>query len=187
MPRGLRVVAGEARGVPLDAPEGSRPTTGRVREALFSSLGPMTDSSVLDLYAGSGALGIEALSRGASRALLVDADRSAVDACRRNLDATRLTGRARVTSTRVASLLGGAPPAEAPFDLVVADPPYDEPDDAVATMLESLAAPGWLDVDARVVVERARRSGFPEPPPGWERVWERTYGDTLVAVFRLTA
>ncbi|MEX2254159.1 MAG: 16S rRNA (guanine(966)-N(2))-methyltransferase RsmD [Acidimicrobiia bacterium] len=187
MSRGLRVVAGEARGVPLSAPDGSRPTTGRVREAVFSSLGDVIDMSVLDLYAGSGALAIEALSRGAARALLVDSDRAAVAVCRRNLEATRLASRARVTTVRVATLLGADPPAEAPFDLVVADPPYDEPDDAVVAMLDALAAAGWLADGARVVVERASRTGLPSLPPGWGRVWERTYGDTLVAVFRLTA
>ena len=107
--RGLRVIAGTAGGLPLVAPRGgqSRPTTDRVKESVFAALGPdrLEDVAVLDLYAGSGALAIEALSRGARRALLVDRDRLAVDACRRNLTSTRFDDRARVQGSTVDAFL----------------------------------------------------------------------------------
>jgi 16S rRNA (guanine966-N2)-methyltransferase len=183
----LRVVAGSVGGRRLVAPPAVRPTAERVREALFSALGPggVSDASVLDLYAGSGALAIEALSRGAARAVLVDADREAVEACQTNLDHTGLTGRARIARRAVEDfVVAEAPPQtvpEAPFDLVLCDPPYDSTDAEVGRVLDALAAPGWLGADALVVVERAAR---PEPawPQGWDAQWERKYGDTLVTM-----
>ena len=147
-------------------------------------LGDVTDASVLDLYAGSGALAIEALSRGAKEALLVDAARDAAEACRRNLDATRCAARARVQSARVEAVLRGAPPPEAPFDLVWCDPPYEAADDTIIEILQDLATPGWLTDSARVLVERSSRTRLPPLPAGWEAVWEREYGDTLVAILR---
>lgn len=186
MARGLHVVAGVARGVPLVAPSDIRPTTGRVREALFSSLGDLTEMSVLDLFAGSGALGIEALSRGAARAVLVDADRTAVDAIATNLAATRLGERARVQQAAAGTLVRGRLPSEAPFDLVLADPPYGAGDEAVTDMIGALAAPGWLNEGARVVIERAAREPFPPVLPPWIVGWERRYGDTLVVVLHLS-
>lgn len=187
MARGLHVVAGEAKGVPLVAPRAARPTTGRVREALFSALGDPADASVLDLYAGSGALAIEALSRGAARALLVDSDRAAAQACTANLAATRLAERARVRQAPVTTLLRGRVPEEAPFDLVLADPPYGAADDEITGVLDALAQPGWLQRTARVVVERASREPFPSPSGHWTVGWERRYGDTLVVVLRASA
>ena len=184
MARGLHVVAGEAKGVPLVASKGARPTAGRVREALFSSLGDLTDASVLDLYAGSGALGIEALSRGASGAVLVDEDRAAVDAIDANLAATRLGDRARIGKASVSTFLRRRVPSEAPFDVVFADPPYGTDQDVIIDLLEALASPGWLSEGARVVVERAARDPFSSPGSPWSVGWERTYGDTLVVVFR---
>jgi 16S rRNA (guanine966-N2)-methyltransferase len=181
------VVAGEAKGVPLAAPPDARPTTGRVREATFSALGDLTDLSVLDLYAGSGALGIEALSRGAARAVLVDSDRVAVDAITTNLAATRLAGQARVSRTTVTTALGGRVPAEAPFDLVFADPPYGAGDEATTDVLDALALPGWLALGGRVVVERAAREPMPSLRSHWTVGWERRYGDTLVVVLRASA
>lgn len=176
------MIAGSARGVPLSAPDHARPTTGRVREALFSALGNLDGASVLDLYAGSGALGIEALSRGAARGVLVDRDRAATEAIERNLATTRLDACARVVRSPVASFLRGRVPSEAPFDLVLADPPYGADDGEVSVVLDALAAPGWLTVDARVVVERASREPLPTLPAGWSAAWERRYGDTLVVV-----
>jgi 16S rRNA (guanine966-N2)-methyltransferase len=183
----LHVVAGEAKGVPLVAPRDARPTTGRVREALFSSLGDLTATSVLDLYAGSGALGIEALSRGADRAVLVDDDRAAVDAIDTNLAATRLGDAARVVKASVSTFLHGGAPAEAPFDLVLADPPYGSAAETVTDLLAALTAPGWLAPDARVVIERAARDPFPTVGMPWSVGWERKYGDTLVVVLRASA
>jgi len=182
MARGLHVVAGDAKGIRLVAPRGSRPTTGRVREALFSALGDMHDRSVLELFAGSGALAIEALSRGAAHAVLVESDRSAVDACTANLEATRSTDRATVLASTVGTVLARRPPVRAPFDLVLLDPPYDTSVDEVRGVVDALRAPGWLAPGARVVVERSVRSAPLVLPDGWAVGWERKYGDTLVVV-----
>lgn len=188
----MRVIAGEARGLTLVAPSDARPTAGRVREALFSSLGDVTGTSVLDLFAGSGALAIEALSRGAERAVLVDRDRDAFEACRGNLETTHFTERARVVLRQVAAFLGGPIPGEAPFDLVCCDPPYDQDAAELDAVLDRLTEPGWLAREARVVVERAARR--PRAQGGgdwgatwgaaWKVGWERRYGDTLVTVLR---
>jgi 16S rRNA (guanine966-N2)-methyltransferase len=157
-----------------------------VREALFSSLGDLTDSSVLDLYAGSGALGIEALSRGAASAVLVDANRAAADAIAANLATTRLGDRARAVQAAVGMFVRGRPPSEAPFDLVLADPPYGAGDEAITDTIGALAAPGWLAEGARVAIERAAREPFPLEPAPWEVGWQRRYGDTLVVVLHLS-
>jgi 16S rRNA (guanine966-N2)-methyltransferase len=183
MARGFRVVAGGAKGVPLAAPPGARPTSGRVREALFSAIGDVTGAAVLDLFAGSGSLAVEALSRGARGALLVERDRRAAATCAHNLDVTRATDRGRVVTTSVGSLLRGLPVAEAPFDLVFIDPPYGLATEEVGDVLDELRRPGWLAPGARVVVERPARRSF-AAPPGWEAAWERKHGDTLVVVLR---
>jgi 16S rRNA (guanine966-N2)-methyltransferase len=184
--RALRVIAGDVGGQTLVAPRGerTRPTAGRVKEALFAALGAdrVVGASVLDAYAGSGALAIEALSRGAARAVLVDRDVGAVDAIRRNLRSTRLVRRARVQRRNVTAFLRAPPPPEAPFDLVLLDPPYDLAPGELATVLEALAAPGWVSHDATVVVEQAAGSPLPPVPHGWEARWERAYGDTLVRI-----
>ncbi|MEX0663811.1 MAG: 16S rRNA (guanine(966)-N(2))-methyltransferase RsmD [Acidimicrobiia bacterium] len=182
----LRVVAGEAGGLRLVAPPNSRPTTDRVREALFSALGPdpVQDAVVLDLFAGSGALAIEALSRGAQRAVLVDVDRDAEAACEQNILTTRFMDRARVERTTTEQFLRH-PPVESPFNLVLCDPPYELPDAEVATVLHSLHAPEWLMGDALVVVERAAPTW--EPPEGWTTSWQRGYGDTLVTIVHVSS
>ena len=184
---GLRVIAGTAGGLHLEAPRGgrSRPTTDRVREALFAALDQnfgVGDASVLDLYAGSGALGIEALSRGAAHAVLVDKDVTAVETIRRNLAATRLRDRARVWRSSVASFLAGPPPPEAPFDLVLLDPPYAATESEIERALEALAAPGWLAPGATVALERGTGAPRSALPRTWDIAWERAYGDTLVIV-----
>jgi 16S rRNA (guanine966-N2)-methyltransferase len=181
----LRVIAGTAGGLVLVAPRGdrARPTTDRVKESLFGALGPdrLEEVAVLDLYAGSGALAIEALSRGARRAVLVDRDRLAADACRRNLASTRFHDRARVQSSTVTAFLSSGPPVEAPFGLVFVDPPYENPDREVGRVLDALAAPGWLEPGATVAVERPAGAHL-AIPVGWFTGWERGYGDTLVTV-----
>ena len=185
--RGPRVIAGEAGGLRLVTPPGTstRPTADRVKEALFSALGPdrVDGASVLDGYAGSGALAIEALSRGAATAVLVDHDAQAVDAIRRNLLHTHLGAGARVQQRDVEVFLRMPPPApEAPFDLVLLDPPYDQPSSELAAALSALAAPGWLHSGGVVVIERAASAGVPDLPDGWVVTWDRVYGDTLVLV-----
>jgi 16S rRNA (guanine966-N2)-methyltransferase len=176
----LRVIAGQAGGRRLVAPPHVRPTTERVREAVFSALGGhVVDAAVLDLYAGSGAMAIEALSRGAARAVLVDHDRAAVEACRDNLVTTRLAARARIQRLTVEDLLGRPPPPEAAFDLVLVDPPYDAAPVEIPAVLAGLARPGWLHPDARVVLETAAGPAL-EPGPGFHVRSSRRYGDTLI-------
>jgi 16S rRNA (guanine966-N2)-methyltransferase len=183
---GLRVIAGAAGGLALVAPKGgaARPTTDRVKESLFGALGPdqLVDACVLDLYAGSGALAIEALSRGADRAVLVDRDRSAVAAIRRNLATTRLRDHARVQGSTVAAFLDGKPPAERQFDLVFLDPPYAATSAELGRVLIGLDRSGWLAKGATVVVERPSGAGPAPAPEAWKATWERAYGDTLVTV-----
>ena len=173
------MIAGAAGGLALVAPKGgsARPTTDRVKESVFGALGP--DRLV---YAGSGALAIEALSRGAARAVLVDRDHAALTAIRRNLASTRLRGHARVQGSTVATFLGGKPPAERPFDLVFIDPPYAATSAELGRVLSGLDRSGWLAEGATVVVERPSGAGAVPAPAAWKATWERAYGDTLVTV-----
>jgi len=171
-----RIVAGSAGGRQLAVPKrGTRPTSDRVREALFSAVEAALDldgARVLDLYAGTGALGLEALSRGAATAVLVESDAGALAVLRKNIAAVGLPG-AVARPGKVAAVL--ATPPEEPFDLVLADPPYaldPTPD------LAALVANGWLAPGALVVVERARRSGPPTWPDGLTPDRTRRYGDT---------
>jgi 16S rRNA (guanine966-N2)-methyltransferase len=159
---------------------GTRPTTDRVREALFNVLAARRDFDglrVLDLYAGSGALGLEALSRGAESALFVESDSRAVAVIKRNVEALGLRG-ATVRRGVVASVLSGAP--DKPMDLVLADPPYEVSTAEIEGLLHSLARNGWLDPDAVVVIERPASSTEISWPAGWTAWDNRRYGDTRV-------
>ena len=175
-----RVIAGAAGGRRLAVPPGTttRPTSDRAREGLFASvlseLGDLRGKRVLDLYAGSGALGLEALSRGAESVLLVESDARAAAVIEANIAAVALPG-AAVAIDRVERLLspGGA---RGRYDLALADPPYAVTDAAVARML-TLLADGWLVEDALVVVERATRSGPLDWPPGYLAGKSRRYGE----------
>jgi 16S rRNA (guanine966-N2)-methyltransferase len=175
-----RIIAGAAGGRRLQVPAGrdTRPTSDRVREALFSRLeheGWLDGAHVLDLYAGSGALGLEAASRGAGEVVLVESARGAAATIRRNVAALGLAG-VRVSEAKVERWLDR--PAEAAFDVVLADPPYPVTDDAVDAVLGLLVAHGWLADQALVVVERASRSRGPHWPAPLEAVGERAYGET---------
>lgn len=174
----MRVVAGELRGRRLAAPKGNvtRPTADRVREALFSMLGDVSGARVLDLYAGSGALAIEALSRGASEAVLVDSARDAVDAIDKNL--RELGIEALVHRRDAMTWLAGAAEG-APFDLVFADPPYDSAVRIGPLLSERL--PPVLTPDAVIVTESDKRAPLELPFP---LLRERTYGDTRIAIHR---
>ena len=178
----MRVVAGIAKGHPLRAPKGTdtRPTSDRVKEALFSSLQPLLPGArVLDLFAGSGALGIEALSRGAEHATFVDSDRRARAAIDANLATTRLGDRATVISRTVGRTLAELAEEEAHFDLVVADPPYGLGKDDLAAVLDGIVA--VTDVGAQVRLEQsARMGGSVAWPAGLEHTGTRRYGDTII-------
>jgi 16S rRNA (guanine966-N2)-methyltransferase len=170
----VRIVAGDFKGRRLVAPRGSRtrPTADRVREALFSMLGDVSGARVLDLYAGSGALGIEALSRGAESATFVEQDRHALAALRRNLDAVSVE--ARVVPRDVARFLARP---EGTFDLVFCDPPYDSAPRVAAALSEAL--PAMLEENARVVTESDKRNPLTLP---LLLLVERSYGDTRIAI-----
>ncbi|MDA8436729.1 MAG: 16S rRNA (guanine(966)-N(2))-methyltransferase RsmD [Actinomycetales bacterium] len=182
----MRIVAGAARGRRLAPPAaGTRPTSDRVREALLSAiesrLGALGGLRVVDLYAGSGAVGLEALSRGASHVLLVERDRRALDVVRANVAAVGLP-HAVVLAGDVGNVTSHPPPATAvpPYDVAFLDPPYDVVDDVLERVLTGLADHGWLGAGSLVVVERARRgSGFAWPP-GYTPLRDRDYGDTRV-------
>ncbi len=179
------MIAGELGGLRLVTPRGAttRPTTDRVKESVFGALGSarLAGARVLDGYAGSGALAIEALSRGAAEAVLIDRDPRAVDAIRRNLMSTRLNDRASVQRRGFGGYLQASAPAN-PFDLVFLDPPYDLSGSDLARILELLSGPGWLASDAGVVIERSAAAGPPSLPSGWQVTWERVYGDTLAVL-----
>lgn len=176
-----RVIAGTAGGRRLSVPAGrdTRPTSDRAREGLFGTVqavcGPLAGASLLDLYAGSGAVGLEALSRGAARVHLVEADPRALRVIRANVAALGLPG-ARVIPGRVESVLARGP-AGGPFDVVFADPPYALPGEAVTAMLAALAGGGWLVPGALLSVERSTRSGPVEWPEGYTVDRSRRYGE----------
>jgi 16S rRNA (guanine966-N2)-methyltransferase len=184
MAQHLRVVAGSAGGRRLSAPRGDgiRPTTGRVKEAMFSALESrdrILGAKVLDLYAGTGALAIEALSRSAAHAVLVENDRDALESLRRNLSVTATASAASVENVDAGSFLAGSPPSDAPFDLVLCDPPYDVASPALDEVLAPLGRREWTAEDALVVVERPAGVAAPRVE-GMRVAWERTFGDTLV-------
>lgn len=175
----MRVVAGSARGRRLSAPAGAdvRPTSDRVRESVFNALGSLAaveDARVLDLFAGSGALAIEALSRGAASAVLVEPLGAAVGAIEDNLRAAGLTDLARIVRSDADAFLVTGP---APFDLVLLDPPYRF--DGWAALLGALEA--VVTSDTVVVVESDREV---EVPSGWSVERRKRYGSTFVAIVR---
>jgi 16S rRNA (guanine966-N2)-methyltransferase len=178
-----RVIAGTARGRRLAVPAGrlTRPTSDRAREGLFGTLvalhGLLDGATLLDLYAGSGAVGLEALSRGARRVLFVEADARAARVIRGNIAAVGLGG-AELVTDRVERLLSRGPAGPDRYNLAVADPPYAVTEDEVSGMLAALATGGWLTPGAVVAVERATRSGPVSWPPGYTPDRSRRYGDT---------
>lgn len=177
-----RIIAGTAGGRTLRTPPGdrTRPTSDRVREAVFSALtarDAIAGVDVLDLYAGSGALGLEAASRGAGSVTLVESDRRASAVASANLT---LLGFARCTvvTSPVAGFLARA--GRTAYGLVFLDPPYAVAEDDLAAVLAALATGGWLTQDAVVVLERSTRSPDPTWPAGLAPTSTRTYGETAV-------
>jgi 16S rRNA (guanine966-N2)-methyltransferase len=180
-----RIVAGVAGGRRLEVPPGraTRPTSDRAREGLFAAvtalLGSLEGTSVLDLYAGSGAVGLEALSRGAADVLMIESDPAAAQVIRRNIESLGLAG-ARLVRDRVSRALRRGPGPGGRRDLVFADPPYSAREEELSDMLTTLAGSGWLSTDALVVVERDARSGAPPWPTGYSQEQSRRYGETLL-------
>lgn len=181
----MRVTAGADRGRKLRAPRGAttRPTGAKVREAIFNILGPLPPNAALDLFAGTGALGIEALSRGASHATFVERDHRALAALHRNLREFDLAGRARVIDSNVSVALQRLCEDEsAKFSWVFVDPPYAS--DEVAQVLALLSGGQILADGAVVIVEHDRRHIPPERAGALEMVDRRFYGDTGLSFYR---
>jgi len=192
----VRVIAGSARGRPLRAPKKAptRPTSDRVKEALFSMVESLLawgrpeaeigsadlwrGLRVADVYAGSGALGIEALSRGAAGALFLEGSADAVGAIRENL---RLTGLAALGEVRGGDVGRTLPALPGPIDLAVMDPPYA--DRAALEVAEAIAGAPWLATDALLVLEHSRRLAVPDKLGTLKRQRERRYGDTIVTIY----
>ncbi|WP_327435227.1 MULTISPECIES: 16S rRNA (guanine(966)-N(2))-methyltransferase RsmD [unclassified Streptomyces] len=177
-----RVIAGAAGGRRLAVPPGTgtRPTSDRAREGLFSTWqsllgGPLHGERVLDLYAGSGAVGLEALSRGAGHTLLVEADARAAKVIRENVKSLGLPG-AEVRSGKAEQIIQAPAPAD-PYDLVFLDPPYAVSDDDLREILLTLRTQGWLAAEALVTVERSTRGGEFGWPDGFEAIRARRYGE----------
>lgn len=178
----MRIISGEARGKTISAPGGTktRPTTERVREAIFSALNPfLPGAAVLDAFGGSGALGLEAISRGAKSAVFCDMDRQALGIIRKNIAACRFEDRARVypgDTVKTISRLRG-------FDVVLLDPPYNR--GFIAAVEPILLRDGFLNADAIVMLETAARQPEIFADERWEIYRQKTYGDTAVYYFGL--
>ncbi|MFX0537758.1 16S rRNA (guanine(966)-N(2))-methyltransferase RsmD [Ornithinimicrobium sp. Y1847] len=184
-----RIIAGRVGGRTIAAPKGTatRPTTDRVREALFSRVQALLDldgARVLDLYAGSGALGLEAVSRGAERVLAVEKHRATSALAARNARELGLGDQVEVVTGTVERVLQ-EPPTQ-PFDLALLDPPYPLDDAGLGDVLHLLVAHGWLTEEALVIVERSSRSPEPSWPVGLAHLDTRAYGETAVHVAERT-
>lgn len=187
----MRIVGGEFRGRRLEAPEGNsvRPTSDRARESLFNILtqgrvarngNPLVGARVLDGFAGSGALGIEALSRGAAEAFFLEKDHKALAVLRRNLATLGLGSRGRVVPADILS----PPRASQPCDILLLDPPYRA--GLAEPALKALAAAGWIAPGALISLETAHNEDF-EPPAGITQIDERHYGNAKLIIFRQEA
>ncbi len=187
----MRIVGGELKGRRLEAPEGRnvRPTSDRARESLFNILtqgrvarngNPLADARVLDGFAGSGALGIEALSRGAAEAFFLEMDRDALAVLRRNLATLNLGSRARVVPADILS----PPRAVQPCDILFLDPPYRT--GLAEPAFKALAAAGWIAPGALISLETARNEDF-EAPAGYTQIDKRHYGNARLVIFQYEA
>lgn len=178
-----RIIAGHAKGRRLESPRGTttRPTSDRVREALFSAVeswyGPLDGLRFLDLYAGSGAVGLEAWSRGAGVVTFVEADRRTATLIQRNATMVGF-GKATVLAQSVSTVL--ASPPQAPYDVVFSDPPYPLSHEEVVADLTALVEQGWLVPDALVIVERGHRGPEMTWPEGLEGERMKKYGETVL-------
>jgi len=184
----MKVIAGNARGRSLKAPRGlrTRPTSARARESIFSRLAVRIDIEglrVLDIFAGSGSLGIESLSRGASRATFIDSSREAVASIRANLETLGLGDRARIVNAEVRRALADLGRAGESFDLIFIDAPFK--DDISAAVLSLIATHGLAELGAVVVVEQSKRAPvLPDAPAPLELINLATLGDHRISLFR---
>jgi 16S rRNA (guanine966-N2)-methyltransferase len=172
----MRIIAGAAKGRRILAPDtpATRPVTDRVREAVFSMIGPwVEDASVLDLYAGSGSFGLEALSRGAASATFVESGHRALEALQANLRSVALGG--VVVSAKVVDFLHES---NGRFDLVFIDPPWDKPSSDLSVDLARLDP--LLAAGAEIIVSRRHTDEAPAAPPAWQVATDRRYGDTRI-------
>lgn len=177
----MRVIAGKAKGQRLRSPAlGTRPMTDRIKESVFSALGDVAGLSVLDLYAGSGSLGLEALSRGAARATFVENAREAIVRLKQNIEETGFEEKSEVVWADVHLMLGQH--AHKRVDLIFVDPPYSSSTAAVQENLEALVMGGFLADEGRVMLHRPAKEARLKPL-GLRVVWERGYGQSHVAVF----
>ena len=181
-PAGVRVVGGRFRGRRLETLPGLdlRPTSDRVKEALFSALGPFpAGARVVDCFAGTGALGIEALSRGAERVVFIDASRDSLNAARWNIEQTGFGDRAHAVLSKAESYLKKP---SGPYDIVFLDPPYAE---ELQPLLELVGAAGILNPDSIVIAEHFKKQTSPEKAGSLSLFREARYGDTVLAFYAL--
>lgn len=184
----MRVISGSAKGRPLKSVpgNGTRPTTDKVKEALFSMIGPYFEGgTALDLYAGTGGLGIEALSRGMEAAVFVDMEQKAIDTVRANLKAARLEAQAEVYRNDAGRALAALEKRGRSFDLVFLDPPYrmkhgDE-------LMVTLADKHLLKPEAVVVLEHESGYSYPEDIPGFSRMKQSVYGEVTISIYQYEA
>ncbi len=184
----MRVISGTARGRRIQAPRGrqTRPTSDYLREVLFNLLAQeVSGRTFLDLYAGTGAVGIEALSRGATRAVFVERDRSALVTLRRNLEASGFLDRSEVVPMEVLRYLRRAASASRRFDLIFLDPPYQRVDAAAALSL--IASTGLLAPAGVAALERSMKSASIPTPEGLAHVREIRHGDSVLRLYRREA
>ena len=182
----MRIIAGSAKGVRLTrVPEGTRPLSDMAREGLFASLGGLVEGArCLDLFAGTGATGIEALSRGADAATFVDRSSAAIAAIRENLRLTGFEAAATLVRAPVERWISRKPAEQTVFDLVVCDPPYEVGGAALGAVLTALDA-GWLAPEGwTVVVTRGQKSSPVEVPVHWAVRRQLRYGDSLLTQYR---
>ncbi len=177
----MRVTGGRERGRRLKAPAGSRvrPTSDKVKQALFNILGERVAGAVfLDLYAGAGGIGLEALSRGAGRVVFVDASRGSLDVVRHNRDILGFVDKAQVVFSKAEAFLKKP---SGPFDIVFLDPPYAE---EIKPLLELISKAGMLKPDAIVIAEHFKKQPSPESAGGLVLYREAKYGDTILAFYQ---
>lgn len=184
----MRIVGGSAKGRVLNAPKSDdviRPTGDRVRETLFNVLGQRCEGlTVLDLFAGTGALGLEAVSRGADGAVLVDLGAEALALCRQNAEALKFSDRVEIRRSGALEAIAALGREGRTFELVLSDPPY-----ALAAgvgVLEALGQAGIVSPGGVAVIEHGRQEQLPERVGGFVRIDERDFGAAIVSIFRLT-